>query len=58
MHKGSEKGMVEFQNLRLLGMHDFIDYMDEGMQIAMVLCIDFTASNRISNDPLSLHYHT
>ncbi len=28
------------------------------MQMAMVICIDFTASNGIQNSPKSLHYTT
>ena len=29
-----------------------------GLQMALVLCIDFTASNGVSTKPDSLHYST
>jgi len=33
-----------------------MDYLSSGMQMAMVVCIDFTASNGIQTQPSSLHY--
>jgi hypothetical protein len=38
--------------------YDFTDYLTNGMQMSMVACIDFTASNGIQNQPNSLHYVT
>jgi hypothetical protein len=38
--------------------YDFTDYLTSGMQMAMVVCIDFTASNGIQTAPTSLHYHS
>lgn len=36
--------------------YDFTDYLWNGMQMAMVVCIDFTASNGMQNLPSSLHH--
>ncbi len=38
--------------------YDFTDYLSSGLQMAMVVCIDFTASNGIQTAPTSLHHHT
>lgn len=35
-----------------------MDYLRSGMQMAMVACIDFTASNGIQTQSSSLHYIT
>ena len=35
-----------------------MDYLRSGMQMAMVVCIDFTASNGIQTQNSSLHYIT
>lgn len=35
-----------------------MDYYTNGMDMAMVVCIDFTASNGILNAPSSKHYFT
>ena len=38
--------------------YDFTDYLSNGLQMSMILAIDFTASNGIQRDPKSLHYFT
>jgi len=35
-----------------------MDFLTNGMQMAMVLAIDFTASNGMQSAPTSLHYVT
>ncbi len=36
--------------------YQFGDYISAGLELALITCIDFTASNGIQNDPSSLHY--
>lgn len=36
--------------------YQFGDYLQKGLQLALVTCIDFTASNGAANDKKSLHY--
>jgi hypothetical protein len=57
--KGShEKGRFALDNFKQSVKYDFTDYLSSGMQMAMVVCIDFTASNGIQSQPSSLHYVT
>ena len=58
MNKNSEKGTVMLENFTQYIKYEFTDYLSSGMQMAMVVCIDFTASNGIQTHPTSLHYHT
>ena len=36
--------------------YQFGDFLEHGLQLALVNCIDFTASNGIASDKKSLHY--
>ena len=36
--------------------HTFVDYIYAGLQMNLITCIDFTASNGTPNKPTSLHY--
>ena len=56
--KGHDKGIVLFENFKQTVKYDFTDFLTAGMQMAMVVCIDFTASNGIQNASTSLHHHT
>lgn len=38
--------------------YQFGDFLDHGLQLALVNCIDFTASNGIPTDKKSLHFTT
>ncbi len=38
--------------------YSFTDFLSAGMQMAMVICIDFTASNGTQSSPSSFHYIT
>lgn len=51
-----EKGIITLENLKQTIKYDFMDYFSSGMQMAMVVCIDFTASNGLQSAPSSLHY--
>ena len=52
----SEKGVIIIERFKQTVKYDFTDYLTSGMQMAMVVCIDFTASNGIQNQASSLHY--
>jgi hypothetical protein len=58
MKGNSEKGVIFLENFKQTVKFDFTDYLSSGMQMAMVVCIDFTASNGIQNQPNSLHHVT
>ena len=57
-NNGKEKGVVTFVSFTESIKHEFTDFLTAGMQMAMVLCVDFTASNGLQNSNTSLHYHT
>ena len=38
--------------------YEFSDFLAAGMQMALVICLDFTASNGIPSNNKSLHYTT
>lgn len=46
------------ENFKQTVKYDFTDYLSNGLQMSMILAIDFTASNGIQRDPSSLHYFT
>ena len=56
--KGSEKGIITLEKFKQTIKYDFTDFLAAGLQMAMVVCIDFTASNGIQTAPTSLHHHT
>ena len=58
MKSGKEKGVFVLENFKQTIKYDFMDYLRCGMQMAMVVCIDFTASNGIQTQASSLHYTT
>ena len=45
-----------FNQSQLLDKYSFLDYIKNGVQIALSIGIDFTSSNGNINDPKSLHY--
>ena len=55
---GKEKGIIIFENFKQTIKYDFTDFLSAGLQMAMVICIDFTASNGIQTANTSLHHHT
>ena len=48
--------MVVFENVKVAIEYSFIDYIKANLQLSLVTCIDFTASNGTPNKPESLHY--
>lgn len=37
-------------------LHSFLDYIYNGLELALLIAVDFTLSNGQPNDPSSLHY--
>lgn len=52
----SERGQIALEKFKQTIKYDFTDYLTNGMQMSMVVAIDFTASNGIQTQPSSLHY--
>jgi hypothetical protein len=48
--------MIILSNFKQTVKYDFTDYLTNGLQMSMVVAIDFTASNGIQHQPSSLHY--
>lgn len=50
------KGVVSFANFREEMRYSFIQYIESGLEISLITCIDFTASNLDPKHPKSLHF--
>ena len=49
-------GTLRMNNFHSRTQYQFGDFLEHGLQLALVNCIDFTASNGIPTDRKSLHY--
>lgn len=47
---------MRFRNPRRVVKNNFTDYLQAGLQLMLITCIDFTASNGSAKSPSSLHY--
>ena len=54
--QGSRVGVLKLENYVVRTQYQFADFLQKGLQLALVTCVDFTASNKLPNDPTSLHY--
>lgn len=45
---------LKFKNLEI--NYSFVEYLQGGMDISLICCVDFTGSNGIPSHPTSLHY--
>lgn len=52
------QGSLRFGNLKRYIKSTFTDYIAAGLQLMLITCIDFTASNGSQKSPTSLHYIT
>ena len=52
------KGTVQFNAVKRYTKHEFSDYLMAGMEMALVICLDFTASNGVPSNNKSLHHTT
>lgn len=57
-NKGEDKGTLVLHAVKRTVRHEFGDFIENGLQLALVTCIDFTASNGSYDMPGSLHYST
>ena len=55
---GQEKGSVTISNFKNVAYYNFTDYLSAGLEVSMVVGIDFTNGNGIQTQPDSLHYHS
>jgi hypothetical protein len=51
-----QNGEVVFENVKVAVEYCFIDYIKSNLQLCLVTCIDFTASNGTPSKADSLHY--
>jgi archaellum component FlaG (FlaF/FlaG flagellin family) len=54
--KIKKPGTVILQNFQLIQTPNFVDYLKSGLQLNLVVAIDFTGSNGIPTSASSLHY--
>ena len=54
----SVKGSVKLDRVKRYIRHSFVDYITAGLQLMLITCIDFTASNGSPSNSSSLHYLT
>ena len=47
---------MAFNSVKRTVQHEFGDFIENGLQLALVTCIDFTASNGSPSSPTSYHY--
>jgi hypothetical protein len=52
------RGTLKFTNVKRYIKHSFTDYIQAGLQLMLIIAIDFTASNQQQQVPSSLHYLT
>ena len=52
------KGNIRLDQVRRTIKHRFAEYIQSGLQLLLITCIDFTASNGSAKFPSSLHYIT
>jgi hypothetical protein len=53
---GENKGKLKVKHSFLYKRPTFIDYLKGGMDLNLMIGVDYTASNRLTHDPKSLHY--
>lgn len=52
----TNSGILEAPQLELIQKHTFIEYLRGGLEINLIVGIDYTLSNGAPSDPRSLHY--
>jgi hypothetical protein len=56
--KDKDVGTLSISTAQLLQEPSFLEYLQAGMELGLVVAIDFTASNGNPSDPRSLHYNS
>ncbi len=54
--KHKVNGSISFEKTRVEKRYTFLDFIQNGCEMNMILSIDFTGSNGVPTDPRSLHY--
>lgn len=54
--KIKKPGKLILEGLELAPVYNFIDFLKSGLQMNLVIAIDFTGSNGMPSSPQSLHY--
>jgi hypothetical protein len=54
--RGADQGAFAFTDVSMVQKYNFYDYLRGGIQLNLVVAIDFTGSNGPPTDPRSLHY--
>lgn len=55
-NKYKNSGIFHFTRVDLIPVHTFLDHLKGGLQIQLIIAVDFTGSNGNPSDPKSLHY--
>lgn len=58
MNGNQNRGNMIFKSIKRTIKHEFGEYIENGLQLALTTCIDFTGSNGQPDDSTSLHYFT
>lgn len=48
--------MIVLERFELVSKPSFVDYLKGGLELNMIIAVDFTGSNGIPTSPSSLHY--
>ena len=54
--KYANSGKVRLTAIKRTKQPDFLDFLSDGLQLNFTVAVDFTASNGLPHNPLSLHY--
>ena len=54
--KYKNSGIFHFTDIKIVPIHTFVEFLKGGLQIQLMVAIDFTGSNGNPSDPRSLHY--
>ena len=54
--KYTNSGKVRLTAIKRTKQPDFLDFLSDGLQLNFTVAVDFTASNGLPHNPLSLHY--
>lgn len=53
---GYDYGEIRVKEQKEAPRFTFLNYVDAGAEISLIIAMDFTKSNREPTDPMSLHY--
>jgi hypothetical protein len=54
--KKKKPGMIVLEHFQMVSKPSFIDYLKGGLELNMIIAVDFTGSNGTPSSPSSLHY--